>query len=131
MLQKIKAGIKYIGAVIVAGGVAIVALLSSDTVTVHPDRTNIQSLEIYSNKAIVRDFRVMDTDGGSKIFDTRFVISPLENLLSLDENSHINIFLESGIIARVELDGVKTATTSSQMIQFENILSEIVLQLNK
>ena len=131
MLQKIKAGIKYIGAVIVAGGVAIVALLSSDTVTVHPDRTNIQSLEIYSSKAIVRDFRVMDTDGGSKIFDTRFVISPLENLLSLDENSHINIFLESGIIARVELDGVKTATTSSQMIQFENILSEIVLQLNK
>jgi len=131
MLQKIRSGIKYIGAVIVAGGVAIVALLSSDTVTVHPDRTNIQSLEIYSNKAIVRDFRVMDTDGGSKIFDTRFVISPLENLLSLDENSHINIFLESGIIARVELDGVKTATTSSQMIQFENILSEIVLQLNK
>ena len=131
MLQKIRSGIKYIGAVIVAGGVAIVALLSSDTVTVHPDRTNIQSLEIYSNKAIVRDFRVMDTDGGSKIFDTRFVISPLENLLSLDENSHINIFLESGIIARVELDGVKTATTSSQMIQFENILSDVVLQLNK
>ena|SRR3990172_4184352 len=131
MLQKIKAGIKYIGAVIVAGGVAIVALLPSDTIIVHPDRSNIQSLEIYSSKAIVRDFRVMDTDGGSKIFDTRFVISPLENLLSLDENSHINIFLESGIIARVELDGVKTATTSSQMIQFENILSEIVLQLNK
>ena len=131
MLQKIKAGIKYIGAVIVAGGVEIVALLPSDTIIVHPDRSNIQSLEIYSSKAIVRDFRVMDTDGGSKIFDTRFVISPLENLLSLDENSHINIFLESGIIARVELDGVKTATTSSQMIQFENILSEIVLQLNK
>ena len=131
MLQKIKAGIKYIGAVIVAGGVAIVALLPSDTIIVHPDRSNIQSLEIYSSKAIVRDFRVMDTDGGSKIFDTRFVISPLENLLSLDENSHINIFLESGIIARVELDGVKTATTSSQMIQFENILSDIVLQLNK
>ena len=131
MLQKIKAGIKYIGAVIVAGGVAIVALLPSDTIIVHPDRSNIQSLEIYSSKAIVRDFRVMNTDGGSKIFDTRFVISPLENLLSLDENSHINIFLESGIIARVELDGVKTATTSSQMIQFENILSEIVLQLNK
>ena len=131
MLQKIRSGIKYIGAVIVAGGVAIVALLPSDTIIVHPDRSNIQSLEIYSSKAIVRDFRVMDTDGGSKIFDTRFVISPLENLLSLDENSHINIFLESGIIARVELDGVKTATTSSQMIQFENILSEIVLQLNK
>ena len=43
IIAKLKSGVKYISAVIVAGGVAFLALSPSDTVVIHPDRNNIQS----------------------------------------------------------------------------------------
>ncbi len=131
MLQKIKAGIKYIGAVIVAGGVAILALQPSDTIVIHPDRQNIQSFEIYKHQTIVRDFRVEDTDGGSQTFDTRFIIPMNDNPFGLQGDNHLNVFLKSGVVEKIEINGTLTTTTSEMMINIESILSDIVLGLNQ
>ena len=126
VIQKLKAGIKYIGAVIVAGGVAFLALSPSDTVVIHPDRDNIQSFEIHRNQYIVRDLRV-DVEGGEEvIIDSRITI-PIEIDTGIE---NMNVFLKNGVIVRVERDGTKTSTTVDDMQMIENALSVIVLELN-
>ena len=126
VIQKLKAGIKYIGAVIVAGGVAFLALSPSDTVVIHPDRDNIQSFEIHRNQYIVRDLRV-DVEGGEEvIIDSRITI-PIEIDTGIE---NMNVFLKNGIVVKVERSGTKTSTSADDMRMIENALAVIVLELN-
>lgn len=126
IVQKLKAGIKYIGAVIVAGGVAFIALSPSDTIVIHPDRQNIKSFEIHQNQYIIRDFRADVIDGGEVIIDSRIII-PAEPT-GID---NMNIFLKDGIVIRVERDGAETSTSADDMSKIENALDVIVLELNQ
>ena len=127
IIQKLKAGIKYISAVIVAGGVAFIALSPADTVVIHPDRMSIQSFEIYQYHYIVRDLRADVVDGGSVMIDSRIRIPT-----DIDTGFEgVNVFLKEGIVSRVEQNGVGISATSADMVKIENALSVIVLELNK
>mgnify|MGYP001595586351 CR=1 FL=1 len=125
IIAKLKSGIKYISAVLVAGGVAFLAISPSDTVVIHPDRNNIQSFEIHKNQYIVRDLRVDVVDGGEVIIDSRVII-PSEPT-GID---NMNVFLNNGLVTRVERNGEATSTTADDMQMIENALSVIVLELN-
>lgn len=125
IITKLKSGVKYIGAVLVAGGVAFIALSPSDTVVIHPDRANIQSFEIHQNQYIVRDFRADVIDGGEVIIDSRVIIpSEPTGIVSM------NVFLKNGVVIRIERDGEETSTTADDMQRIENALDVIVLELN-
>ena len=127
IIAKLKSGVKYISAVIVAGGVAFIALSPADTVVIHPDRLNIQSFEIYQYHYIVRDLRADVVDGGSVMIDSRIRIPT-----DIDTGFEgVNVFLEEGIVSRVEQNGVGISATSADMVKIENALSVIVLELNK
>lgn len=126
IIAKLKSGVKYISAVIVAGGVAFLALSPSDTVVIHPDRNNIQSFEIHQNQYIVRDLRVGVEDGSEVIIDSRIII-PVETPTGIE---NMNVFLKDGVVVNVERDGTKTSTSVDDMRMIENVLSVIVLELN-
>ena len=81
--------------------------------------------EIHKNQYIVRDLRVDVVDGGEVIIDSRVII-PSEPT-GID---NMNVFLNNGLVTRVERNGEATSTTADDMQMIENALSVIVLELN-